>query len=52
MPVQINEVIIKTVVDPAPGAANGQNRPAPSQDAGNTDLLEKLLEILRDKKER
>jgi len=51
MPVQINEVIIKTVVDQAPGA-NGQNRPTSSQDAGNTDLLEKLLEILRDKKER
>ena len=62
MPVQINEVIIRTVVD-APGGAG--NNPTPSgcgtndgTGAGNgggtdsSELAEKILEIIREKQER
>jgi hypothetical protein len=55
MPVQINEVIVRTVVDPAPGKGRGgekQDMPASTTNAQEIDLLEKVLEIIKDKNER
>ena len=54
MPVQINEVIIRAVVDPRPGAGTG-NEPKcpPSANTGqDAELLQKVLEIINEKKER
>ena len=51
MPVQINEIIVKAVVDPKPGA--GANEPVcPPSGGGENEIAEKILEILREKKER
>ncbi len=50
MPVQINEVIIRTVVDA--GAAHDV---APAPAGGNTsqeEILERLLQIIEEEKER
>jgi len=54
MPVQINEVIIKAVVDPRPSAAADSNEPEcpPDSNTGEAELVEKILEILREKQER
>ncbi|HEY8916009.1 MAG TPA: DUF5908 family protein [Chitinophaga sp.] len=57
MAVQINEVIIKAVVDPRPDTrSTGNTNPpeCPPAAAGNSEneLAEKILEILREKKER
>lgn len=56
MPVQINEVIIKAVVDPRPSSSGtGSNEPdcPPNSNAGGeNDLIEKVLEIIREKQER
>ncbi|HEU4553919.1 MAG TPA: DUF5908 family protein [Chitinophaga sp.] len=57
MAVQINEVIIKAVVDPRPDTrSKGSTNPpdCPPATAGDRDneLAEKILEILREKKER
>ncbi|MBL0341301.1 MAG: hypothetical protein IPP71_10405 [Bacteroidetes bacterium] len=53
MPVQINEVIIRAVVDPSPGS-NTTNQTAcpPSGNCGEAELVEKVLEIIREKHER
>lgn len=51
MPVQINEIIIKAVVDPPPVSTGSQ----PSHAAGNNadyDAIEKVLEIIKEKQER
>jgi hypothetical protein len=54
MPVQINEVIIKAVVDPKPSSGTGNNEPEcpPDTNSGEAAMVEKLLEILREKQER
>ncbi|MBV7530816.1 DUF5908 family protein [Chitinophaga sp. sic0106] len=53
MPVQINEVVIRTVIE-TPSASSGSgsvtNTPPPS--AADTSLVEKVLEIIREKNER
>lgn len=53
MPVQINEVIIKAVVDSQVTSAN-DNAPAVQSDIPATELeiIEKFLEIIKEKKER
>jgi uncharacterized protein DUF5908 len=54
MPVQINEVIIKAVIDPRPSANAGSNEPEcpPDSDSSESAMVEKLLEILKEKQER
>jgi hypothetical protein len=54
MPVQINEVIIKAVVDTTTSSGAGISNPAPSSDRSNGEaaIAEKVLEILREKQER
>jgi hypothetical protein len=53
MPVQINEVIIKAVVDSQAVSANN-NAPAAHSNLSSTELeiIEKVLEIIKEKKER
>jgi len=51
MPVQINEVIVRTIVDPAPVSQAGPPAPA-ANDSGGTDVIEKVLEIIKEKNER
>lgn len=54
MPVQINEVIIKAVVDPRPSTGAGPNEPesAPDNSFSEAAMVEKLLAILKEKQER
>ncbi|MGN6342523.1 MAG: DUF5908 family protein [Flavisolibacter sp.] len=53
MPVQINEVVIKAVVDPRPSGSSGTNEPdCPPNSNGENELIEKVLEIIREKQER
>jgi hypothetical protein len=54
MPVQINEVIIRAVVDPRPSAGAGANEPdcPPGTNSGEAEVMEKVLELLREKQER
>jgi hypothetical protein len=51
MPVQINEVIIRAIVDPLPSGSNKQTNPTPTNEI-ELELVEKVLEIIKDKKER
>jgi len=53
MPVQINEIIIRAVVDPAPVSSSNSSRPAPA--GGSTadyEAIQKVLEIIKEKQER
>jgi len=52
MPVQINEVIIRTVVDAAPVSQGGQSAPVASGDNSDYDAIEKVLEIIKEKNQR
>ena len=62
MPVQINEVIIRTVVDSPGGAGNNPTSPGCGSNDGtgaaggggadSSELAEKILEIIREKQER
>jgi hypothetical protein len=55
MPVQINEVIVKAVVNPAPGSTGSSTKPdcPPSSNSGpDSDLQEMVLEIIKAKTER
>jgi hypothetical protein len=52
MPVQINEVIIKTIVDPAPVSQGGQPPPTANNSGMDFDAIEKVLEIIKEKNER
>ncbi len=54
MPVQINEVIIRTVVDIQPPVSAPQSSHVPASDAGRSeeDILERVLEIIQESKER
>jgi hypothetical protein len=51
MPVQINEVIIKAVVDPAP-VSGGSQQSSPGSDVPDYEAIEKVLEIIKEKQER
>lgn len=55
MAVQINEVIIRAVVAPTPSTGTATEPNCPPQSTGTSTesaLVEKVLEILREKKER
>ncbi|MBO9618703.1 MAG: hypothetical protein J7539_06650 [Niabella sp.] len=55
MPVQINEVIIKAVVEQPSGVQGSRNEPGRPREQGCTateELMEKLLSIIREKQER
>ena len=57
MPVQINEVIIRAVVDPKPEtykdeSSEGINCPPPGNAGMDPEMAEKILEIIREKNER
>ena len=55
MPVQINEVIIRAVVDPRPTSTQGTQgvECPPSGNSGQeAEIFEKVLEIFREKQER
>lgn len=55
MPVQINEVIIRAVVDPRPSGASGGNGiqcPPGTSSTGESEIMEKILEIIKEKQER
>jgi hypothetical protein len=54
MPVQINEVIIRAVVDTQPSSSQGQNTAVSSGNSGSSqeNILEQLLEIIQESKER
>ena len=54
MPVQINEVVVRAVVAPPPASEQSQVIQCPP--AGNSgteaEVLEKVLEIIKEKRER
>ena len=55
MPVQINEVVIRTTVEPQPcGSPDAQNNCDSSGNSGRSEaeLLERVLEIIQESKER
>jgi hypothetical protein len=53
MPVQINEVIVRAVVDPKPAEDKGGALECPpSATGGDADIVEKVLEIIKEKTER
>jgi len=53
MPVQINEVVVRAVVDPKPGQEKKEIECPPGGNSGlDSDILEKVLEIIREKHER
>ena len=53
MPVQINEVIVRAVVDPRPTEDKGAALECPpSGNSGDADIVEKVLEIIKEKTER
>lgn len=53
MPVQINEVIIRAVVDPRPSTGKGNEPKCPPGNTGTeAEITEKILEIIREKQER
>jgi hypothetical protein len=53
MPVQINEVIVKAVIDQKPKSDTNEPECPPSGNTGTeNEIAEKILEILREKKER
>jgi hypothetical protein len=56
MAVQINEVVIRAVIDPAPPASSPQATQCASENSSGSsaesELAEKILEIIREKLER
>lgn len=56
MPVQINEVVIRAVVQQSPAAAGSASDPAPAPppaaSVDDNELAEKIFAIIREKKER
>lgn len=55
MPVQINEVIIRAVVDPRPsGEKTGSNHVEcpPGNNTSEAEMLQRVLEIIKEKTER
>jgi hypothetical protein len=56
MPVQINEVVVRTTVDTkalcAPGSGDGDDNNKDAADGSDIEVIERVLEILREMKER
>jgi len=52
MPVQINEVIVRTVVDTTPVSQGSQPPSAANNSSADIDAIEKVLEIIKEKNER
>jgi len=54
MPVQINEVVIRAAIDPQGSAGNAAQTAAPAAigNVTDVDIAEKVIEILKEKKER
>ena len=56
MPVQINEVVVRTTVDTkalcAPGSGRGDGDDKDGADGSDSEVIERVLEILREMKER
>lgn len=53
MAIQINEVIIRAVVAPTPSTTTQTELDCPpSSGGGPSELVEKVLEVLREKKQR
>ncbi|PSL44793.1 hypothetical protein CLV51_105165 [Chitinophaga niastensis] len=53
MPVQINEVIIRTVIEsPSGSTGGGTHEDVPPAINRETETVEKVLEIIREKNER
>jgi hypothetical protein len=52
MPVQINEVIIRTIVDTAPVSQGSGPAPAATNNRSEDEAIEKVLEIIKEKNER
>ena len=52
MPVQINEVIIRTVVNPTPVTGTNKPQPASGNSNADCDAVEQVLEIIREKQKR
>jgi hypothetical protein len=52
MPVQINEIIIRAVVDPAPVSSNSSQPSTANSSSGDYETIEKVLEIIKEKLER
>ena len=54
MPVQINEVVVRTTVDTkalcAPGSSDGDDKGG--ENGSDNEIIERVLEILREMKER
>jgi hypothetical protein len=54
MPVQINEVIVKTVVDPRPSGGNTTvpECPPAANSGSESEMIQQVLAIIKEKKER
>jgi hypothetical protein len=54
MPVQINEVIIKAVVDPWPSGGNTTQPECPpsGNNGSEAEMVQQILEIIKEKNER
>jgi hypothetical protein len=52
MPVQINELIIRTVVDAAQTSQANQSSASDKSEGSDYDAIEKVLEIIKEKNER
>lgn len=55
MPVQINEVIVRAIVNPSPGStgtASQADCPPPGNSGSDAEMTEKILEIIKEKQER
>ncbi|MEO5562047.1 MAG: DUF5908 family protein [Chitinophagaceae bacterium] len=54
MPVQINEVIVRAVVDPRPAEEKGgaMDCPPSGNSGDDAEIVEKVLEIIKEKNER
>lgn len=54
MPVQINEIIIRAVVDPRPSGGNTtQPECPPTGNSGSeAEMVQQVLEIIKEKRER
>jgi hypothetical protein len=53
MPVQINEIIIRAVVNPAPvSSSNSSQSSSAGSSSADYEAIEKVLEIIKEKQER
>jgi hypothetical protein len=53
MPVQINEIIIRAVVNPAPVTSGNSSQPSQAgSKVADYEAIQKVLEIIKEKQER